>query len=97
MLRHAAARAGARHQTHDQAPTAGQRPGACRQRPGPARSAPPEADPADEIEPLAQLHASGALRRELAAAKAKYSGPEPMADYQKMLKRSIPGRNRGLT
>ena len=37
--------------------------------------APPAADPADEIEHLAQLHASGALTdEEFAAAKAKILG-----------------------
>ncbi len=41
----------------------------------PAQYAPPPADPADEIEHLAQLHASGALTdEEFAAAKAKVLG-----------------------
>ena len=40
-----------------------------------AQYAPPAADPADEIEHLAQLHASGALTdEEFAAAKAKIIG-----------------------
>ena len=40
-----------------------------------AEYAPPPADPADEIEHLAQLHASGALSdEEFAAAKAKAIG-----------------------
>ena len=40
-----------------------------------AQYAPPPADPADEIEHLAQLHASGALTdEEFAAAKAKALG-----------------------
>ena len=40
-----------------------------------AQYAPPAADPADEIEHLAQLHASGALSDdEFAAAKAKILG-----------------------
>ena len=40
-----------------------------------AQYAPPPADPADEIEHLAQLHASGALSdEEFAAAKAKILG-----------------------
>jgi Short C-terminal domain len=40
-----------------------------------AQYAPPAADPADEIEHLAQLHASGALSdEEFAAAKAKILG-----------------------
>jgi len=41
----------------------------------PAAYAPPPADTADEIEHLAQLHASGALTdEEFAAAKAKAIG-----------------------
>lgn len=40
-----------------------------------AQYAPPPADPADELEHLAQLHASGALTdEEFAAAKAKTLG-----------------------
>ena len=40
-----------------------------------AQYAPPPVDPADEIEHLAQLHASGALTdEEFAAAKAKALG-----------------------
>ena len=40
-----------------------------------AQYAPPPADPADQIEHLAQLHASGALTdEEFAAAKAKIIG-----------------------
>ena len=40
-----------------------------------AQYAPPPADPADEIEHLAQLHASGALTdEEFTAAKAKVLG-----------------------
>ena len=40
-----------------------------------AEAVPPPADPADEIEHLAQLHASGALTdEEFAAAKAKVLG-----------------------
>jgi hypothetical protein len=40
-----------------------------------AQHAPPPADPADEIEHLAQLHTSGALTdEEFAAAKAKILG-----------------------
>ena len=56
------------------------RPGACRRRgqapaDDQAQYAPPPADPADEIEHLAQLHASGALSdEEFAAAKAKILG-----------------------
>ena len=45
------------------------------QEPEPARYAPPPADPADQIEHLAQLHASGALTdEEFAAAKAQALG-----------------------
>jgi putative oligomerization/nucleic acid binding protein len=41
----------------------------------PAQYAPPPADPADQIEHLAQLHASGVLTdEEFAAAKAKALG-----------------------
>jgi hypothetical protein len=41
----------------------------------PAQYVPPPADPADQIEHLAQLHASGALTdEEFAAAKAKAIG-----------------------
>ena len=41
----------------------------------PAQYAPPPADPADQIEHLAQLHTSGALTdEEFAAAKAKALG-----------------------
>ena len=61
---------------------AGRRPGACRRDQAPAddgqdqaQYAPPPADPADEIEHLAQLHTSGALSdEEFAAAKAKILG-----------------------
>jgi hypothetical protein len=43
--------------------------------PDPAQYAPPPADPADEIEHLAQLHTSGVLTdEEFAAAKAKILG-----------------------
>ncbi len=43
--------------------------------PDPAQSAPATVDPADEIEHLAELHASGALTDdEFAAAKAKALG-----------------------
>ena len=43
--------------------------------PEPAQYAPPPADPADQIEHLAQLHASGVLTdEEFAAAKAKALG-----------------------
>ena len=64
MAHHAATKAGEQQQTDDQAPADdGQ---------DQAQYAPPAADPADEIEHLAQLHASGALTdEEFAAAKAK--------------------------
>ncbi len=43
--------------------------------PEPAQYAPPPADPADQIEHLAQLHASGVLTdEEFATAKAKALG-----------------------
>jgi hypothetical protein len=54
-------------QTDDQAPAGGGQ--------DQAQYAPPPADPADEIEHLAQLHTSGALTdEEFAAAKAKLLG-----------------------
>ncbi len=67
MAHHAATRAGDQQQADDQAPADdGQ---------DQAQYAPPPADPADEIEHLAQLHASGALTdEEFAAAKAKILG-----------------------
>ena len=52
-------------QADDQAPTAGNE----------AASPPPPADPVDELERLAKLHASGVLTdEEFAAAKAKAIG-----------------------
>src|SRR5450755_3393581 len=69
VAHHAATRAG-EQQADDQAPAGDQQdqaPAADQ-----AQYAPPPADPADEIEHLAQLHASGALSdEEFAAAKAK--------------------------
>jgi hypothetical protein len=72
MAHHASARAGEQQQQQeeeavDQAPADdGQ---------DQAQYAPPAADPADEIEHLAQLHASGALSdEEFTAAKAKILG-----------------------
>ena len=54
-------------QAYDQAPAGGDQ--------DQAQYAPPPADTADEIEHLAQLHASGALTdEEFAAAKAKLLG-----------------------
>ena len=67
IAHHEATRAGEQQQDYDQAPADdGQ---------DQAQYAPPPADPADEIEHLAQLHASGALTdEEFAAAKAKILG-----------------------
>ena len=69
---HAATRAGDQQQD-DQAPAEDQAPAGDGQ--DQAQYAPPPADPADEIEHLAQLHSSGALTdEEFAAAKAKILG-----------------------
>jgi len=68
VAHHAATRGGEQQQDYDdQAPADdGQ---------DQAQYAPPPADPADEIEHLAQLHASGALSdEEFTAAKAKILG-----------------------
>ena len=60
-------------QAYDEAPADDQAPAGSGQ--DQAQYAPPPADPADEIEHLAQLHASGALTDdEFAAAKAKILG-----------------------
>jgi len=60
-------------QAYDEAPADDQAPADDGQDQAPY--APPAADPADEIEHLAQLHASGALTDdEFAAAKAKILG-----------------------
>ena len=60
-------------QAYDQAPAEDQAPAGDGQEQ--AQYAPPPADPADEIEHLAQLHASGALTDdEFATAKAKILG-----------------------
>ena len=72
MAHHAATRAG-QQQADDEAPADDQAPAGDGQ--DQAQYAPPAADPADEIEHLAQLHASGALTDdEFAAAKAKILG-----------------------
>ena len=64
VAHHAATTAGEQQQYDDQAPADDQ-----------AQYAPPPADPADEIEHLAQLHTSGALSdEEFTAAKAKILG-----------------------
>jgi hypothetical protein len=67
VAHHAATKAGEQQQADDQAPADdGQ---------DQPQYAPPPADPADEIEHLAQLHASGALSdEEFTAAKAKILG-----------------------
>ena len=71
VAHHAATRAG--EQDYDQAPADDQAPAGGGQ--DQAQYAPPAADPADEIEHLAQLHTSGALSdEEFAAAKAKILG-----------------------
>jgi hypothetical protein len=60
-------------QAYDEAPADDQAPADDGQ--DQAQYAPPPADPADEIEHLAQLHTSGALTDdEFAAAKAKILG-----------------------
>ncbi|MGO9219406.1 MAG: SHOCT domain-containing protein [Streptosporangiaceae bacterium] len=73
VAHHAATRAGEQEQAEDQAPAddgLDQAPADDQ-----AHYAPPPADPADEIEHLAQLHTSGALTDdEFAAAKAKILG-----------------------
>jgi hypothetical protein len=67
VAHHAATKAGEQQQADDQAPAD--------DRQDQAQYAPPPADPADEIEHLAQLHASGALSdEEFTAAKAKILG-----------------------
>ena len=59
-------------QAYDQAPAEEQAPAEDQEQPA---SVPPPADPADEIEHLAQLHESSALTdEEFAAAKAKILG-----------------------
>jgi hypothetical protein len=73
MAHHAATKAGEQQQADDQAPADDQQD----QAPAgdQAQYAPPPADPADEIEHLAQLHTSGALSdEEFTAAKAKLLG-----------------------
>jgi len=67
VAHHAATRAGEQQPADDQAPADNQQ--------DQAQYAPAPADPADEIEHLAQLHASGALSdEEFTAAKAKILG-----------------------
>ena len=72
VAHHAATRAG-EQQADDEAPADDQAPADGGQ--DQAQYAPPPADPADEIEHLAQLHASGVLTdEEFTAAKAKILG-----------------------
>jgi putative oligomerization/nucleic acid binding protein len=69
VAHHAAKRAG-EQQDYDQGPADDEAPADDQ-----AQYAPPPADPADEIEHLAQLHSSGALSdEEFTAAKAKILG-----------------------
>jgi Short C-terminal domain len=71
MAHHRGESAAEEEQAYDQAPAEEQAPA---QEQAPAY-APPPADPADEIEHLAQLHTSGALTdEEFASAKAKILG-----------------------
>ncbi len=76
IAHHETKKAGEQQQADDQAPAddyQDQAPADDQQ--DQAQYAPPPADPADEIEHLAQLHTSGALSdEEFAAAKAKILG-----------------------
>jgi hypothetical protein len=73
MAHHEAKNAGEQQQADEQAAADDQAPASDDQ--DQAQYAPPPADPADEIEHLAQLHASGVLTDdEFAAAKAKIIG-----------------------
>jgi hypothetical protein len=73
VAHHAATRGGEQQPADDQVPADDQAPADDGQEQ--AQYAPPPADPADEIEHLAQLHASGALSdEEFTAAKAKILG-----------------------
>ena len=70
MVHHERKKAAEEQQADDQPPAEEQAPADQEQ-----AYAPPPADPADEIEHLAQLHESGALTdEEFAAAKAKTLG-----------------------
>jgi hypothetical protein len=72
MVHHERRQAAEEQQGYDQAPAEEQAPAEDQEQ---AASVPPPADPADEIEHLAQLHESGALTdEEFAAAKAKILG-----------------------
>ena len=71
IAHHERKKAAEEEQAYDQAPAEEQAPGEDQEQ----TYAPPPADPADEIEHLAQLHESGALTdEEFAAAKAKLLG-----------------------
>ena len=73
MAHHEARNAGEQQQADEQAAADDQAPAGDYQ--DQAQYAPPPADPADEIEHLAQLHTSGVLTDdEFAAAKAKIIG-----------------------
>ena len=72
MVHHERSQGAEEQQAYDQAPAEEQAPAEDQE---PTASVPPPADPADEIEHLAQLHESGALTdEEFAAAKAKILG-----------------------
>ena len=72
MAHHERKKAAEEEQAYDQAPAEEQAPAEDQEQ---TAYAPPPADPADEIEHLAQLHSSGALTdEEFAAAKAKILG-----------------------
>jgi len=77
MAHHAATKAGEQQQADDEAPADDQQDQAPADddQQDQGQYAPPAADPADQIEHLAQLHTSGALTDdEFAAAKAKILG-----------------------
>ena len=76
IAHHEDKKAGEQQQADDQAPADDQQDQApAGDGQDQAQHAPPAADPADEIEHLAQLHTSGALTdEEFAAAKAKILG-----------------------
>jgi len=76
IAHHGATQAGEQQQADDQAPVGDQQDQApADDQQDQAQYAPPPADPADEIEHLAQLHASGVLSdEEFTAAKAKILG-----------------------
>ena len=72
MVHHERRKGAEEEQAYDQAPAEEQAPAQDQEQPA---YAPPPADPADEIEHLAQLHESGALTdEEFASAKAKILG-----------------------